>query len=90
MIDANVHRHEAENEVGQLKLDFFVAEQAMLEARETAKKYEMHYCETLIELEQARAGSPTATNRADQVLIHWRSSLTTLCSDSTSYARGMS
>ncbi len=41
----------------------------MLEARETTKKYEKHYRDTLIELEQARAGDPAASNRADRVLI---------------------
>ncbi len=67
--NANVQRRQAENEIAQLKRDLFGVEQGMLEARETAKKYEKQYRETLIELERVQAGNPTASNRADRALI---------------------
>ncbi len=68
-IDANLNRREAENQVAQLKRDLFKAEQGTFEARKTARKYEKLYHETLAKLEQAQAGDPTASNRADRVLI---------------------
>ncbi len=63
-------RCQTENEVAQLKRDLFGADQGMVEARETAWKYEKHYHETLVELERAGAGNPTASGRADQVLLN--------------------
>ncbi len=47
----------------------FGAEQTTIEARETTKRCGKHYCDTLVELYRALAGNPTASNRADQVLI---------------------
>ncbi len=52
-IDDNVHGREAENKVTQLKQDLFGAEQDTIETRETTKKYDTHYRETLVELERA-------------------------------------
>ncbi len=68
-VDANIHRREAENQVAQLKHDLFKSQDAVREARETARGHEKAYRETLVLLKRAQAADPAAVNPADQVHI---------------------
>lgn len=63
---------DAENEVAQLKQDLFGAEQGILKAQGSTKKYEKQYRETLVKLERTQAGNLIASSRADQAFIESR------------------
>ncbi len=61
-VDAKVHCREAEKQVAQLKHDLFKAQNAVLEAQETARRHEKAYHETLVLLNRAQTADPAATN----------------------------
>ncbi len=67
--DDKVHCREAETQVAQLKCNLFKAQNAVLEAQETARKHEKAYHKTLVLLQRAQTVNPAAVNQTDQACI---------------------
>ena len=83
-VDANIHRREAEKQAAQLKRELSNAQNAVLEAQETARGHVKVYHETLVLLRRAQAANPAAVSQADQVRIQ---SLETQLNDATQKLR---
>ncbi len=69
MVDAQVHRREAENEVTQLRRGLSKARQAVIEVDQATQLQENLHCDALLTLERVPTEDPPAANQADQALI---------------------
>ncbi len=69
MVDAQVHRREAENEVAQLRQELSNAQQTTIDATRATQLQEKLHCDALLTLQQVPTEDPAAATQADRALI---------------------